>query len=220
MSVEEGAGTLLITYGGHRVAALHGEGGQGALTLHDNGGTLSAYLTALAGGKGALGLYRGEHLAADLGPGNRDEMALRLFNGTGTQIAAVGGSPNNDGGALRIFGASGQPNVSLDAFDSGGAVNVYGASSGTPLASLGVEAQRSSGIVAVYNNSTPIAYLSRSSGGDGGNVTVAMNDGFGVFSAGAAQDGSGEACVNRRTQAGTERLACVGLGLPSAGMGK
>lgn len=76
------------------------------------------------------------------------------------------------------------------------------------------------GLIAVFNNQTPVAYMTRSSGSDGGNVTVALNDGSGVFSAGAAQDGADEACVYRRTQAGTERNACVGLGLPSAGMGK
>ncbi len=67
---------------------------------------------------------------------------------------------------------------------------------------------------------TPVAYLTRSSAGDGGNLTTSLNNGFGVFSAGAAQDGGGEACLNRVTGGGQQRRSCLGIELPSMGLGK
>jgi hypothetical protein len=103
----------------------------------------------------------------------------------------------------------------LNATPEGGLVQVFKA--GQPAAAL--VGKEPGG--AVYNSGgTAVASLGLSSGNDGGNVTVRLNSGFGVFSAGAAQDGAGEACVSRRTQAGTDRVACVGLGSPSAGTGK
>ena len=61
----------------------------------------------------------------------------------------------------------------------------------------------------------PIATLSQSSHGNGGNVTASDGGGNGVFSAGAASDGGGEACVVRDNGKGF----CLGIGLPGMGSG-
>jgi hypothetical protein len=95
-------------------------------------------------------------------------------------------------------------------------VAVYG--EGVPVAALVAEDR--GGTVGVYQGSTPVAYLNRSSAGDGGNLTLSLNNGFGVFSAGAAQDGGGEACLNRVTLGGEKRNVCLGVELPSMGLGK
>lgn len=89
--------------------------------------------------------------------------------------------------------------------------------SGTPLISVLDAAEKlaaglqltddGKGLVAVFNGSTPVAFLSQSSHGAGGNVTAADPGGGGVFSAG--YDGSaGAACVTRKSG-----LHCLGIGL-------
>lgn len=148
-----------------------------------------------------------------IGGGSANNYALRVFKGN--QLIAGWGESTTGGGLGIVMDNSGQAAVNIDGPER--AVKVF---KNNQLAA-GISAPSTGGIVAVYApGGQPIAFLTRSSGGDGGNVTTALNNGFGVFSAGAAQDGGGEACVSRITQAGTPRLACVGLGLPSAGMGK
>lgn len=161
-------------------------------------------------------LKTGGNMSAELARSSGKEAALRIFK-DGKIVAGVG--INEFGkGALKV-GDGGKIAAAVQAnADGTGSIDVFGAN-GTSVA--GISSDGGHGLVAVRNaGGTPIAYLTQSSAGDGGNVTVSLNSGFGVFSAGAAQDGAGEACVNRKTQAGTARLACLGLGLPSAGMGK
>lgn len=148
-----------------------------------------------------------------IGGGSAGNYALRVFKGT--QLLSGIGQAVSGGGLVVAMDNGGQVAVNIDGQDRRVAVFKEG------HMAAGIVAEAHGGTVAVYGPDGPaVAYLTTSSAGDGGNVTVSLNSGFGVFSAGAAQDGGGEACVSRITQAGTPRLACVGLGLPSAGMGK
>ncbi len=183
--------------------------------LLNNDSALGAWLGINEEAEAFLSLHKGQQVAVELGPGSKNNTALRIFGDSGHLVAAIGVDVEGQG-AVRVANTAGATVASMQAEEGGG--GVYAISNGAPVA--GIVSSEGHGVIAVYNKSTPVAFLGRSSGGDGGNVTVSLNDGSGVFSAGAAQDGAGEACVNRKTQAGTARLACLGLGLPSAGMGK
>jgi hypothetical protein len=219
MSVSgDGKGAFDVLSGADKLASLNGASGTGSLLLQDGAGSLGSWLGVLPGGVGFMELYRGDTRAVQIGPSDTNtNAALRIFGGDNGNVAM--GIASNGLPAVRVTDGGGRVLAAMEAVDgSRGAITVQ-AENGL-AAGLGID-QRGEGIVAVYNGTpTPVAFLTTSSGGDGGNVTTALNDGFGVFSAGAAQDGGGEACVNRRTQAGTERLGCLNLGLPSAGMGK
>lgn len=154
----------------------------------------------------------GDGAHVTIGPGAAGNFALRVYKDGGPFVAGIGQAQNGAGLAI-VMDASGDiaANMSGDS-----RVSVY--KDGVALA--GLLAEDRGGTVAVFKDTTPIAYLTQSSGGDGGNVTTALNSGFGVFSAGAAQDGGGEACVNRVTGGGQQRSACIGIELPSMGLGK
>ena len=156
---------------------------------------------------------QGEGARVSIGPGDSGNYALRVYK-DGTRFVTGIGQAAGGSGLVVVMDESGQTAAVMNGLSK--SVSVYDGENA--VASMVGESR--GGTIAVYNGKTPIAYLTRSTAGDGGNVTVSLNNGFGVFSAGAAQDGAGEACVNRRTQAGTARPACLGLGLPSAGMGK
>jgi hypothetical protein len=149
-----------------------------------------------------------------IGPGDGGNYAVRVHKNGGPFVAGIGQSIGGPG-VVTVADEKGKIVANMNALNK--SVNVFN-SDEKPVAGLAVDEGR--GVVGVFNESTAVAYMTQSSAEDGGNITVALNDGSGVFSAGAAQDGAGEACVNRKTQAGTQRLACLGLGLPSAGMGK
>lgn len=157
----------------------------------------------------------GQGARVTIGGGNFGNYALRVHRDGGAFVAGIGEAQDGSG-IMLVNDSSGETSIAADGKLR--SISVYGGDRG--LAARLIAEPTRGGLIAVYHGETPVAYLNRSSGGDGGNVTVALNNGFGVFSAGAAQDGAGEACVNRRTQAGTPRLACLGLGLPSMGMGK
>jgi len=150
-----------------------------------------------------------------IGPGAKGNYGLRVFKGAAF-IAGIGEAAEGGAGVVVVNDASGAGAISASGLRR--SINVLN-SENQIAASMRIT-DEGMPLVAVYNSERPVAFFTRSSGGDGGNVTTALNNGDGVFSAGAAQDGAGEACVNRKTQAGTQRLACLGLGLPSAGMGK
>ena len=79
-------------------------------------------------------------------------IAVWVNNPAGKQVAAIGESPSVGGaGAFRIFNAAGETAVSADAFATGGAVNVFGASRTSPSAALTSESD-GRGVVAVYNS--------------------------------------------------------------------
>jgi hypothetical protein len=215
MAAKDGHGGIDVIEGGVEVASLNASVGDGLLLLRDGGGALGVSAGTVSG-NGFVEVYRsGEMLAASLGPGAASNTALRIFGDGDAVVAAIGSDAQGQGG-VRVSNSQGEVVASMTAGPNGGGVHAL--KNGLPVASI--VAEERTGVVAVYNEGTPVAYLNRSSGGDGGNITVTMNDGAGIFSAGAAQDGAGEACVDRKTQAGTERIACLGLGLPSAGMGK
>ncbi len=154
----------------------------------------------------------GQGAKVTIGGGKSGNYALRVFSGGNEFVAGVGQAV--DGGGLVVVSDSQGPVATMNATNR--AVSVF---KGDKAAASIVAGDRG-GEVSVYNGPIAVVHMGMSSAGDGGNITTALNSGFGVFSAGAAQDGGGEACVNRVTQAGTRRPACVGLGLPSAGMGK
>jgi hypothetical protein len=140
-------------------------------------------------------------------------MALRIFDGA--SIVAAIGYAVGEGGAARVWGKGGTPAAVLNATPEGGLVQVF--KSGAPAAALvGKES-----VVAVYNSSgTAVASMGLSSSKTGGNVTMRDGSGQGIFSAGAGKSGGGEACVDHRRGTGTIELVCLGVLLPSMGMGK
>ena len=148
-----------------------------------------------------------------IGAGDGGNYAVRVHKDGGPVIAGIGQSTDGAGLAI-VMDESGNIAANLNGMQR--RVAVY--NQGSAVAALVAEEQ--GGTVAVYNGQTPVAYLTRSSAGDGGNVTLSLNNGFGVFSAGAAQDGGGEACINRVAGGGQQRNACLGLELPSMGLGK
>jgi hypothetical protein len=96
--------------------------------------------------------------------------------------------------------------------DQGGGV-VAAFKDGQAIAQLSAGANPS---ISLFNSSgTSVASLSYSSSKSGGNVTTRDNGGNGVFSAGSASDGGGEACVIRDGGKGY----CLGIGLPLMGGG-
>lgn len=148
-----------------------------------------------------------------IGAGPSGNYGLRVHRDGGPIVAGIGQSTVGSGLAV-VMGEDGQ--IAANMVGADGRVSVY--KGGQPVA--GMVAEERGGTVAVYEAGQAVAYLTRSSGGDGGNVTVSLNSGFGVFSAGAAQDGGGEACVDRVTGGGQARRACLGIELPSMGLGK
>jgi hypothetical protein len=187
-------------------------------------GSKQAMTVASDKGKATLGTHHsdwglflgdgGGKPTADLSQPSGRGMALRIFAGGPSPVAAIGAS--KEGGAVRVFSQSGGPAAVLDAMGDGtGLVQVY--KSGEPTAALvGHEPS-----ISIYNSSgISVASLSLSSSGSGGNMTTRDASGKGVFSAGAASDGGGEACVTRVTGAGKVRNECVGIGLPSMGLAK
>ena len=216
MAIDEGAGSFDVIHGDHSVATLNAKGDAGGvLALYDSGGNAALWASTQPGGVGLLDLFRGDAFAAQLGPGSNENTALRIYAKNQKVVAAIGEDAEGQG-AVRVGNSAGLIVASMAASDTGG--GVYALSNSTPVA--GIVSEEGGGTVAVYNESVPVAYLTRSSAGDGGNVTATLNSGFGVFSAGAAQDGAGEACVNRRTGGGKEKVACLGIDLPSMGIAK
>jgi hypothetical protein len=136
--------------------------------------------------------------------------ALRVF-GNGTQIAAVGPGPDG-GGTVRVFPSNGGTSYAqMDAFPSGGYIGAF-LPNGSPFAAFDGQER----VIAVYNSAAlPVATLGLGSNGSGGNVTARDSGGSGVFSAGSANDGGGEACVIRQNG----KIFCLGIGLPGMGSG-
>lgn len=149
-----------------------------------------------------------------IGPGTAGNYGVRVYNDAGVFVAGLGQALKAGGGVVVVQDDAGLPVVGLSAPRA--EVAVYADSK----VAAAMTAEKHGGTVGVYHNGTAVAYLTRSSGGDGGNLTTSLNNGFGVFSAGAAQDGGGEACLNRVTGGGQKRRSCLGIELPSMGLGK
>jgi hypothetical protein len=154
----------------------------------------------------------GDGAQVTIGAGDAGNYAVRVYKNGGSFVAGVGQARGGTGlvavmdeGELAAIMSAELRSVSV--FENENAA-----------ASLFVD--DNGGTVAVYQGAEPVAYLTRSSHGNGGNLTLADGKGFGVFSAGSASDGGGEACLNRVTGGGQQRNVCLGVELPSMGLGK
>lgn len=148
-----------------------------------------------------------------IGAGQSGNYAVRVHKDGGAFVAGIGQSTTGAGLAI-VMDEGGEIAANMNGHDR--RVAVY--KGGNSVA--GMIAEDRGGTVAVYEGDHPIAYLTKGSSGHGGNVTTALNNGEGVFSAGATGGGGGEACVNRVTSGGEKRGSCLGIGLPGMGQGK
>lgn len=148
-----------------------------------------------------------------IGAGDAGNYAVRVTRNGGPLVAGIGQARDGSGVAV-VMDDTGDVAAGME----GASRRVYVSFGDTLKAAM--TAEYKGGVVGVYEGANAVAYLTKSTSGDGGNVTLGLNNGFGVFSAGAAGDGGGEACVNRVTGGGQQRRACVGVELPSMGLGK
>lgn len=186
-----------------------------------------------------IGLARGFHMKAEGARSSLDQRGLQLSEGT-AKVAELYNSPGrhaalrivkNDrtlaavglnelgAGALKISNPAGRTIAAVQGVaDGSGTVDVFSLSGGLSAAGIGVGAR--GGFVVVRDKAgEQAAAMQLSSDATGGNLTLSKG-GFGVFSAGAASDGGGEACLNRVTGGGKQRNVCLGVELPSMGLGK
>ncbi|GFE83585.1 hypothetical protein GCM10011487_55850 [Steroidobacter agaridevorans] len=155
----------------------------------------------------------GEGAQVTIGAGDAGNYGVRVYKDGATFVAGVG-QARGGAGLVAVMDENGSLVASMSARDR--SVSVY--EGDKAAASLVLD--DTGGTVAIYQGSQAVAYLTRSSHGNGGNVTLTDGKGFGVFSAGAASDGGGEACLNRVTGGGKQRNVCLGIELPSMGLGK
>lgn len=155
----------------------------------------------------------GDGAQVTIGAGDAGNYGVRVYKDGNTFVAGVG-QARGGAGLVAVMDDDGSLVASMSARDR--SVSVY--QGDQAAASLVLD--DSGGTVAIYQGTQAVAYLTRSSHGNGGNVTLTDGKGFGVFSAGAASDGGGEACLNRVTGGGKQRNVCLGIELPSMGLGK
>ncbi len=155
----------------------------------------------------------GQGAQVTIGAGDGGNYAVRVHKDGGSFVAGVG-QARGGSGLVTVMDDNGKIVASMSARDH--SVSVY--KDDKAAASLVLDER--GGTVAVYQDAQAVAYLTRSSHGNGGNLTLSDGTGFGVFSAGAASDGGGEACLNRVTGGGKQRNVCLGIELPSMGLGK
>lgn len=142
-----------------------------------------------------------------------DKAALRIIK-NGQNMAAIGIN-EFEKGALFVGDGARTLAAVQGIGDGSGVVDVFGPG-GTSAAGLAV-GENGRGLIAVRDESgKAIAAMTVSSDSSGGNVTIWKGD-LPVFSAGAASDGGGEACLNRVTGGGQQKLVCLGVGLPGFG---
>ena len=155
----------------------------------------------------------GEGAHVTIGAGTSGNYGVRVYKEGGSFVAGVGQATGGTG-VVVVVDEGGDLVAAMSARDR--SISVYQDN----YAAAGIALTQNGGTVAVYQGGQPVAYLTRSSHGNGGNVTLADGKGFGVFSAGSASDGGGEACLNRVTGSGKARNVCLGVELPSMGLGK
>lgn len=172
--------------------------GEAGTTLDSDGVRL------LKSGASIAELYRRE---------GAEKAALRIIQ-EGQNMAAVGINEFGNG-ALYVGDGSRTLAAVQGIADGTGVVDVIGPN-GASVAGLAV-GENGLGLIAVRDSSgKPMVAMSPSSDLSGGNITAWKGD-LGVFSAGAASDGGGEACLNRVTGGGEQKLVCLGVGLPGFG---
>lgn len=139
----------------------------------------------------------GSQFSANLGKATGKNSALRVFDAAGKSVVSIGSNPGEGGAGAVYVGTGNGSNVGWLIATAAGKGSV-GATN--------------NGIVAAYGmDGKTIAAIGPSTHGKGGNLTTYDAAGTGVFSAGAASDGLGEACVGRITEGGKSKLACLGV---------
>lgn len=148
-----------------------------------------------------------------------NNMAVRVHNNSGAFVAGLGQAAGGPTGVVAAANGEGKTTVMLSGRDHG--LSVFDAdASGESAGIFGKRSNSDVPLVVLYGKkSEAVAFLTYGTNG-GGNLTLANDDGFGVFSAGSAGDGGGEACLNRVTGGGKQRNVCLGVELPSMGLGK
>ena len=207
-------------------ASLDTQSDGGSLKLFGTGEKKAVTLESKSDG-GSLSIFNTAEKAAATLSSDASEGKLAINDKSGELVATV--VAGNNGGIMKVSKAGDQHTFSsMNAVDEGLGVLVRKAGarvafmgsqdgqsivyvfSGSDSPTAGLLASKAGkGVVAVYNNLVPIAFLTESDKHDGGgSVTVTDPAGNGVFSAGYSGDG-GEACLDRK---GT--LKCLGIGLP------
>lgn len=159
-------------------------------------------------------LMKGDSSIAEIYKREGKEYAAVRVMKDGQNMAAIGIN-EFDKGALYVGDGSRTLAAVQGIGDGTGVVDVIGPD-GTSAAGLAV-GENGRGLIAVRDGSgKAIAALGPSSDSSGGNITLWKGE-LAVFSAGAASDGGGEACLNRVTSGGQQRLVCLGVGLPGFG---
>ena len=156
---------------------------------------------------GQIGMIieQGNRLMAEFSkPNDRNAATVRVYGAGGNIVAGMGGqSGDPETGLIVAGGPKGQAMLT--------GAGWMGLKDGDQLKVVASAPDRS---FAIYDEG-PEYILTLGPGKGGGNITTYTKAGLGVFSAGAAADGGGEACVLRHG----EKLHCLGVGLPLMGGG-
>lgn len=162
------------------------------------------YASSTGEGTGLLQVRDENGDVASLGVPDGKALTLR-FQRDKSDRAVFGLTSVGSGGAI-FKGTDGNLAVATIAEANSGAVEVYNA--GHLAAMLKVD--KGKGLVGVKNASDKIvSFLTESSQGGGGNITLADPSGNGIVSAGYSASDGGDICYDRK-----QRLYCVGVNLP------
>jgi hypothetical protein len=205
--------SLEATSQGGKVAALAPDNGEAALSgveketevyaTGPNGGKAARIAGSSEGGVVAVGSQGGRMavISAHKGP-----IGLRFYATTSEDKSLGGIGILNDGStAVSLRSASGDQTVSLGSDSGHGHIQVF--DKGTLRAEMEANAK---GQVSVRNSTgNAVAFLTESSQGEGGNITLADPSGNGIVSAGYSASDQGDICLDRK-----QHLYCVGINLP------
>lgn len=182
MTAEAGKGQIEVFDGPGRIARLAASAAETGLTVETNGQD-AAGLSALAA----------------------RPVALRIFGKGGKTIAAMGENPRAAGTGL-VYVGNGSANGAALAANADGSGVVHAFATDATVGSALVGKDR---LVAAYNASgAAVVSMGKSESSEGGNVTARDPTGEGVFRAGFARNGGGEACVYRQKRQNT---FCLGI---------
>jgi hypothetical protein len=152
--------------------------------------------------------------AVEMGFGPRGNARMAVLTPGGVPAAVMGVGPEGIA-AVQVYTKGGQLSAALQGDGAGGATVGVSRDGRNFLAALGL-GDKGGSVVVRNDAAAAVAALQLGSNGTGGNVTLYDAAGRGVFSAGNATGGWGEACVTRQTG----RTHCLGIGLPGMGVGR
>ncbi|HKY94006.1 MAG TPA: hypothetical protein VJL84_01820 [Kiloniellales bacterium] len=203
LSTDNGQAEIAAEGGGQNAIAMLAASGMAQLRADTEG-----YATAFGKLDGQVGMTieAGNRLLGEFSkPNDRNAASLRVYGSSGQIVAGLGGqSGDAETGLVVASGPSGQAMLTGEGW--------LGLKENDALKVVASAADK---VIALYGaGSEYIVTLSPGSSG-GGNITTYDTGGTGVFSAGAATDGGGEACVIRQGN----KLHCLGVGLPLMGGG-